>query len=109
MENVPLEKDIQNSICDYLELKHHFFWRQNTSPTLQRFGDKAVFRRMSKYSKKGVPDILCIYNGIFYGIEVKRPGGKQSEDQIKFEKESTAKGAIYSLVTSIDDVMKIGL
>lgn len=106
---VPLEKDIQNSICEYLEWKDHMFWRQNTSPTIQNSGEKWHFRAMSKYSLKGVPDIILIKDGLFYGLEVKRPKGKQNPDQLEFQRRCEEKKGRYYVVTCIEDVQKLGL
>lgn len=60
---------------------------------------------MPKWSKNGVPDVILVKDGIFYGIEVKAPQrGKQSANQIDFEAGLTANGGKYILATSIDDV-----
>ena len=37
---------------------------------------------MKKFTKDGVPDILCCFLGFFVGIEVKAPKGKPSRLQI---------------------------
>jgi len=100
------ETDIQKSICQYLELKRYMFWRQNTIPALNKEGK---FRAMPKYSKNGIPDIIVVKQGQFIGIEVKKPKGKQSENQIKFQKELELAGGTYYIATSIDDLIKIGL
>jgi hypothetical protein len=101
-----LEKEIQLAICDYLAYKRDImFWRQNTSP----IHADGKFRSMPKYSKTGVPDIIVIKNGIFIGLEVKRPKHKQSETQIEFQTELEKAGGKYYVVTSIDDVKSIGL
>ncbi len=103
------ETDIQISICDYLALKKYFFWRQNTSPTVQKNGDKWHFRRMPAYSMNGVPDILLIKDGQFIGLEIKKPKGVQSANQKEFEKNCKQAGGKYYIVTSIDEVIAIGL
>lgn len=100
------ETDIQYSICEYLALRKHFFWRQNTIPALTRDGG---FRKMPAFSKNGVPDILLIKNGQFIGLEVKRPKGKQSDAQKAFEDECKQAGGCYHIVTSIEDVQALGL
>jgi len=100
-----LEKEIQLAICDYLAYKHYFFWRQNVMPIY----DKDHFRAMPKYSKNGLPDIFLIKDGQFIGIEVKRPKGKQSENQIIFERECKQNGGKYHVVTSLDDIVALGL
>lgn len=102
------ESDLLRSICDYLALKKHFFWRQNTSSTYDSKG--GFFRRMPPYAKKGVPDIILIrQTGRFVGLEVKLPKGKLSPDQRTFEIDSMAMGAEYHVVRSIDDIITLGL
>ena len=100
-----LEKDIQMQICDYLAIKGYFFWRTNTTglydPT------KKVFRAMPKYGIKGVSDIILILKGKFIGLEVKRPKGVQSPDQMSFEYKLIKNGGEYHLVHSLQEVIDL--
>ncbi len=100
------EINIQNSICEYLQAKRHFFYRNNTVGIYDKA--QGTHRSMPKFSKKGVPDIILIKNGIFYGLEVKDKS-KQSEDQRLFEIGCKIAGGQYHIVRSIDDVQKLGL
>lgn len=104
---IPLEKDIQNACCEYLEYKY-FFWRQNTTPVYNVSLDR--YRRMPKYALKGVPDIILIHKkrGTIY-LEVKRPGGVLSEDQEYFQRKCKELGQEYHMITSVDDLIKIKL
>lgn len=34
------------------------------------------------YQETGIPDLLCCWGGLFFGIEVKDPGGKPSALQL---------------------------
>jgi len=102
-----LEKQIQLAICDYLALKKVFFWRQNTIPTFNQ--NARAYQAMPKYALRGVPDIIVIHKGKFIGLEVKRPKGKQSDHQMEFMKRCILAGGDYFVVTSIDDVQKMGL
>lgn len=105
LKSVVSESQIQNSICDYLSLKHYFFWRQNTAPM---FRDGRFFS-MPRHSKKGVPDIILISQGQFIGLEVKREGGKQSPYQKEFQVGCEKAGGKYYIVTDLKDLEKIGL
>lgn len=102
-----LEKDIQMTICKYLEIKGIFFWRQNNTPIFAQ----GRFRAMPKYSKLGIPDIIAILppNGRFVAIEVKRPNGKLSEHQEAFRDELQRIGGLYVVATSVDDIIKLKL
>jgi len=102
-----LEKDIQLTICDYLKLKGWFFWRQNTNPIYDK--KTKSFRRMPKYAKNGVPDIILVKRGEFIGLEVKLLKRKQSKVQIEFQDELRQAGGKYYLITSIEDLQNIGL
>ena len=103
--NKPLEKDIQATICEWLELKRIFFWRANTSPTIQKSGDKWHFRKMGKWAKKGIPDIILIDGGEVKFIEVKRQGAKQSPEQLEFEKECKSHGITYVLAHTLEEAI----
>jgi hypothetical protein len=104
------EADIQNSICDYLALKKHFFWRQNNTPTSEIRNGKRIFRKMPKYAIKGVPDIILIGEvGQFIGLEVKQKGKYLSKEQKEFKEKLEKSGGEYYLVRSIEDVQEIGL
>jgi hypothetical protein len=107
----PKESDIQDSICEYLEMKHHFFWRQNNTPIAQKGKDGIYFfRRMSKYAMKGVPDIMVITDGGYVVfLEVKRPSKKLSPDQVIFKQKCEDKGCEYYRITSVDQLQEIGL
>ena len=105
------ESQIQTAICDYLALRKHFFWRQNSTPSVYfKGGDTMQFRSMPKYAMRGVPDIIIISKeGKFIGLEVKTEKGKQSDYQFEFAKKCILHNAEYYIVRSIDDVQKIGL
>lgn len=92
-------------------MRRHFFFRVNNAPTYQGDGNGGgFFRRMSKYSVKGVPDFILIRNdGKFIGLEMKRPSGKMSEDQELFQQKCKEKNAEYYVITGTDDLIKIGL
>lgn len=98
------------AVCDYLALRKHLFWRQNTAPAVQKSEDGWKFRSMPKHSLRGVPDIIVIdKTGHFVGLEVKRAKGKLSPDQLEFQRRCKENAAEYHVVRSIDDVKEIGL
>lgn len=98
------ESDIQKAICEYLNARGYFFWRNNTVPVF----DGKFYRPMPKYSINGQPDIILIVDGKFIGLEVKTTKTKQSESQIFFEERCLRAKARYHVVRSIDDVIKLG-
>ena len=104
------ETEIQAAILDYLRLRGHFCWRVNNTPAtfIDRHGARQ-FRAMSTYALKGVPDIVLIRDGRFYGIECKTQAGKLSVEQAEFARKCVAAGGEYIVARSIDDVASAGL
>ena len=101
------ENDITRTICDYLAIKHYFFWRANTAAI---YNAKAgSYRAMPKYGKNGVPDIIVIKDGFFIGLEVKMPKNKQQQSQIDFQEGCEKAGGIYRVVHNLDEVIAMGL
>ena len=52
----------------------------------------------------GTPDLLGVWNGRALAIEVKNAKGKQRPEQIAFQKAWEARGGLYILARSVDDV-----
>lgn len=102
----PLEKEVQNSIMDYLLYKRYFVWRNNN---VGLFDVKSKsFMRMPKYAMKGVADILGVLpDGRFLAIEVKRDKTcKPSIEQKEFIDKVNNNQGVAFVATSIDDVVK---
>lgn len=105
-----LERDIQNAICDYLQMKRtkYLFWRQNTVGVFDK--GRGTFRSMPKYGMRGVPDIIVVHRGgSVTFIECKTKKGKLSEDQEHFRKMCYVMDIPYLIARSVDDVVAFGL
>jgi hypothetical protein len=104
-----LEKDIQRFICEWLTKQGIFFWRSNNTPIFGKSGDgQWRYRSMSKYTPKGLPDMICLIGGTFIGLEVKR--SKQARvkpEQIYIGGQIKENGGLYYVVTSLDEVQGI--
>src|SRR5450755_2577576 len=92
------ESAIQAQIIQYLKLKGIFHYRNNSGGFLD--ANKHFYR----FGALGSPDIICVVDGQFVGIEVKAPGGKQSDHQISFQKRLEAAGGKYILAYSLEGV-----
>ena len=64
-----------------------------------------ILQGMGAY--KGIPDIIAIKQGRVLFLEIKRPGGKQSEHQWQFQIFIEGHGGEYYIVKSLDDLIKI--
>ncbi len=97
------ESDIQKTIIEYLKLKRHFFWRNNSGALPTKTGG------FIRFGEAGSPDICLVKDGFFIGLEVKQKAGKQSPAQKEWEKAVKEAGGEYHVVRSLEDVMEIGL
>lgn len=87
------ESEIRKQIQDYLQLKGWF-----TFYILQGLG-----------SYRGAPDLIAAKNGEALFIEVKRPGGRQSDYQEEFQRNIEAAGCRYILARGIEDLQREGI
>lgn len=108
---VETEGGIQNAICEYLETRRRCFFRLNNIPAFNRTSDGGSFimRRLPKFTPRGLPDIIVVAGGLFFGLEVKSKIGKQSKEQKEFQTLVEKHGGKYFVVRSIQDVQEIGL
>ena len=56
-------------------------------------------------SYPGLPDLQAVKDGRTIYIEIKRPSGRQSDKQKKFQQDLEAAGGIYILAQKIDDLL----
>lgn len=94
------ESDTQRQILDYLKLKGIFHYRNNSG------GFKDANNHFYRFGALGSPDIIAVIDGIYVGIEVKAPNGKQSDHQKEFELKLQSAGGEYILAYSLDDVLQ---
>ena len=84
----PTETEIQNAIRDFLRWRGWFVIRHQ-----QGLG-----------CHKGLSDLTAIKGGRTVYIEVKRPKGTQSDDQLDFQADIEAHGGLYVVARSVEDV-----
>ena len=90
----PSESDIRGQVTDYLRLRKWFVWY-------------ILQAGMGVY--KGLPDLMAAKNGEVIAVELKRHGGKQSEQQKRFQADYESAGCRYILTRGIDDLQKNGI
>jgi len=93
------ESELQSTILEYLALKRIFHYRQNSGAFKTEIG------HFVRFGAKGAPDIVCVVNGQYVGIECKAPKGRQSDHQKEFQRQLEAAGGRYILAYSVDDVI----
>lgn len=104
------EKDIQNQIINYLELKKIFHWRQNVGGMKYEYFDKNLQKlrlRYVRFGSSGTSDILGIYKGKPFAIEVKSLKGKLNKYQKNFLTNFYDNGGIAIVARKLEDVSDI--
>lgn len=103
-----LEKEILKEISLWLHSKGYFFWRANNVPVFaQNHAGKYVYRTLPKFTPRGIPDVIILHNGIFIGLEVKRPLCKLRPEQEEFGEKVTEHGGCYCVVHSLEEVQSL--
>lgn len=103
------EKQIQDSILQWLTVVKIFHYRQNTGSFSKDYTRKRDGVTKTSYVKFGTPgatDIVCVVLGSYIGIEVKDHKGKQDPDQVEFQRALEYSGGYYILARSLDDVIE---
>ena len=107
------EADVQRAILAYLRtVPGVYAFRCNSR--VVRMPGKAGRERLVRFGVKGLPDILLWRSerhgdqtvARFGAIEVKRPGGKPSPEQVAFLDLLRRAGGIAVLATCVEDVAK---
>jgi len=111
------ESCVLKAVTDLLTVQGVLWFRINTGATIIPANGSHA-RRFIRYGTKGMADILAapidnkltFPRPIFFWIEVKAPGGRQSEDQKTFELMVKSRGHEYVVVddaTALLDYMRI--
>jgi penicillin-binding protein-related factor A (putative recombinase) len=98
------ETDVQAQILDYLLARKMFVFRTNNAPVYD--AKIGCYRKKGKYQRAGMSDILGSFAGRLLAIEVKKPGGKPSDEQVEFIDDVNRYGGIGFIIDNLDDVIK---
>lgn len=98
------EKQIENQILGFLKSRRILAFKIKSVGTYDPALKK--FRAASPWYRKGVSDILGIYQNKFMAIEVKSSKGKLSIEQRQFIDEVKENGGIAFVARSVEDVQE---
>jgi len=85
------ETDLKRVIKDYLAVKHIYNF-----PIMQGLG-----------SQPGLPDRIMHFKGQVHYLEIKKPKGKLSAHQLKFQEQCKEDKIPYHVLYSIEDLQNI--
>ena len=98
------ETEIQRAIIDNLRWRGILAFRCQPAPVPIRNGRNIVGFRKADPFNVGIPDIICAIKGRFIGIEVKSEIGRQSPEQVEWQRRIEKAGGAYVLARSWEDV-----
>ena len=84
-----LESDVKDQVREYMRRCKWFIFN---------------IHQQGIFCHKGISDYIAVKNGRVLFIEVKKPGGKQSAYQLKFEEDIKDHGGEYILVDSLESL-----
>jgi hypothetical protein len=87
-----------------LTLKRVFHHRNNSGALISEHKGK---KRFFRFGASESPDIVCVVQGVYVGIEVKGPHGTQSEGRQEFQRKLEQSGGTYILAFSLEDVIQL--
>lgn len=99
----PLERDVLRGVLEALALHPSVAWahRMNVGAFENAAG------RHVRVGFVGCPDVIGqLRDGRFLAVEVKRPGGKVTDDQAAFLARVTKHGGVGFVAYGVDDVMR---
>lgn len=102
-----IEGEIQNSIRIKLSEMGFATFRTNVGK-IKFKDDKGQTRWFDTGLPKGHSDLYAVKDGRIYYLEVKRPGGKPSEEQLKFLKTMKERyGCVGGVVYSVEEAVAL--
>ena len=108
------EADIQIQLVDYLRLvapQRGFLFFACSNEAMGEARTGAGLGRMARLKRmglrSGIADLVFVKDGRVYFLEMKRPGGKISDNQANFGLDATKSGAKYEVAWSFDEALKI--
>lgn len=105
------ESSVMATIRDWFVLHGAVVVRLNSGvmPTPdgeRRFVANSWYAPGHRQEQAGAPDLLIMYRGTAFAIEVKRPGGRQSPAQREFQTAWEQAGGWYMVASSLDDIIR---
>lgn len=84
------------------------FIRRSVVDALRLAGWFVIYNMQMGFGQhKGLADLTCMRNGQVVFVEIKTATGRQSPEQIQFQKDCEAHGVTYKLARGVNDVSEL--
>lgn len=104
------EADIQSQVVEYVSLlaaRCGFLFCSIPNEGKDRANPARLAKLKRMGLRPGAGDLLFIKRGLSYFLEMKKPGEKQSDDQIDFQLDCAMVGAQYAVAWSFEEAVEI--
>jgi len=104
------EAQVLKAVNDYLyqmmKAGNGTWWRVNNGGVYDPV--RKIYRKpKAKLAYKGISDVMGVYNGVFYAIEVKSSIGKPTSEQLAFGQMVEANGGVFMVVNDVNQLLDI--
>lgn len=101
------EQDFQIALVQYLKIAaaKDCFWFHVPNQRKQSLYMGQLFKRLGV--RAGVPDLCFVHDGRFFGLELKSPSGRATENQLQALSDIDAAGGYSCLVDNIDSAQGV--
>ena len=102
------EHDLQCAICNYLDIRRVCYWAVPNGGKRSKT-ESARFKKEGV--KSGIPDLTIVHDGMYYGLEVKKPKtltpkGRLSKNQKNMIERIETAGGDVKVVYSVQDTIE---
>jgi len=106
------EAELQALVLAFLRARKIVHWRVPVGPVVHRLGSKGRVKEVwKKNPMKGFPDVAGVLTrqqkGRMFAVELKRPNGKTSPEQVAWSMLLQDAGAAVALVRSFDELVQV--
>lgn len=101
------EEAIHRAVVELLQVSARpgVFWTHMPAGELRTEATGRKLKAMG--TKPGVPDLILVKDGHFYGLELKREEGRLSPAQISAHQELAKAGATVAVAYGLDDAIRV--
>jgi VRR-NUC domain len=99
------EQQLQKAVLEHLAWRSvpGLFWLHVPNGGYRTAVEAAIFKSLGLVA--GVPDLLLVYGGRLYALELKAKGGRLSPTQAETHDRMRQAGAVVAVATGIDEAL----
>lgn len=100
------EEQLQKAVFAYLDValpRDAVAWHTPNQRGTRKRWENALLKGLGV--RKGIPDVLVLWNGRLHCVELKAPGRKATQTQLEMAEQLKLAGGVWISATSLDGVV----